>query len=653
MARFFIALFVCSVVWSSSSLAQDSFPRLSSADAATLKELQTACSNLKQLPELQNRKGRQSIADVEVFAKAVEWQLRYDEFPKKDYAKQAKQALKIGLKRAEALADGKPDWADQVGVTIRGYVSKVDGSVQPYALSLPEGVDPLSGKRWPLYVKLHGRAKTMNETNFISRHEGKPLPEGQTWIQLDVYGRGNNAYRWAGETDVFEAIKDVERRFRIDSKRITLHGFSMGGAGAWHLGMHHPGKWSSMGAGAGFVDFYRYQKQSGLRPRWQHQNLTIYDTVNYALNAANLPVVAYGGENDTQLQTGKMMKQAAEEVGVDFTLLVGKGMGHKFDDVSLKTFMDFHAAASKQGRPASLARDEIQFVTHTLKYNKCDWLTIQELNEVYVPTTITAKRAVDGTMKITTENVLAFSMSRDIAQNITADDSEILPCIDAAGGLLPDVYYVKDGNGWQVLNYEASLSFTGNPNRNKRHDLQGPIDDAFMNSFVCVTPTGTARSKEHAAWADWTLNRFRTEFDKWMRAKLPEVKDADLSVKQLQASNIILFGDPDSNSVLKSMLAELPIQWEDNIITVNDERYDMSNHGLSMIFPNPLNPKRYVVINSGHTFHDKDFKASNSWLFPRLGDIAIQKFEQTKDGFEETTIWAANFDSRWNLPKPE
>ncbi|MEP3481271.1 MAG: prolyl oligopeptidase family serine peptidase [Fuerstiella sp.] len=651
MIRFCIALLACCLASLDPTLAQDESSRLSEDTMQKFQELQADCAKLKLQPELQNRNGRQQVADVAVFAKAVEWQLKHNEFPKQGYARQAEEAIAIGRQRAKDLAGGKADWLNRTGVSIRGYVSAVDGSIQPYALSLPEGVDPLSGKRWPLYVKLHGRADTMNETNFISRHEGKPLPKGQTWIQLDVYGRGNNAYRWAGETDVFEAIKDVGRRFRIDSKRITVHGFSMGGAGAWHLGMHHPGKWSSMGAGAGFVDFYRYQKQSEQRPTWQHQNLTIYDTVNYALNAANLPVVGYGGENDSQLLTGKMMKQAAEKVGVDFKLLIGKGMGHKFDDVSLKSFMDFHAAASKKGRPASLSRDKIQFVTHTLKYNKCDWLTIQELDNVFAPTTITAERATDGTMKITTENVLAFSVSRDIAQDITADDSEKLPCIDAAEGLLPEVYYVKESGGWVELDYEASLSFTSNPNRNKRHDLQGPIDDAFMNSFVCVTPTGTARSKTHSAWANWTLNRFRTEFDKWMRAKLPEIKDADLSVEQLRDSNVILFGDPDSNSVLKSILAELPIQWEGKVITVNGDRYDMSKHGLSMIFPNPRNPKRYVVINSGHTFHDKDFKASNSWLFPRLGDIAIQKFERTEDGFSESTVWASNFDSRWNLPK--
>jgi hypothetical protein len=57
-----------------------------------------------------------------------------------------------------------------------------------------------------------------------------------------------------------------------------------------------------------------------------------------------------------------------------------------------------------------------------------------------------------------------------------------------------------------------------------------------------------------------------------------------------------------------------------------------------------------VVVNSGHTFHEKDFRSSNAWLFPRLGDISVQKFASAKEGaFEEQTVWSDIFDARWKL----
>ena len=86
---------------------------------------------------------------------------------------------------------------------------------------------------------------------FLTNNEGKAGPNPLPGVQMQVYGRGNNAYRWAGETDVFEAMADVRTRFAvpdplgfdpelkpgerlshslIDRNRVVLRGFSMGGA---------------------------------------------------------------------------------------------------------------------------------------------------------------------------------------------------------------------------------------------------------------------------------------------------------------------------------------------------------------------------------------------------------------------------------------
>lgn len=617
-----------------------------------LTELKDKVDKLATMPELQTRDGKQRLADVAVFAKAIEWQIRHKEFPKKDYAKQAAAVLQMGNYRADMLQRGKATWEQQVGATVRGYFSKVDGSVQPYALRLPEGVDPQAGDRWPLHVKLHGRANDMNETNFIFRHEGKKLPAEQTWIQLDVYGRGNNAYRWAGETDVFEAIADVRRRFRINDNRVTLHGFSMGGAGAWHLGLHHPAMWSSVGPGAGFVDFYKYQKQTEQRPAWQHANLGIYDAIDYSLNATNVPVCTYGGENDAQLVASTSVVEAAKKLGVEIKLLIGEGMGHKFHPDSFKEFMAFHQQKSEAGRLRGLGRKRIRFTTRSLKYNSCDWLTIDEVEKVYEPSTVEAELK-NGDVEIKTNNVAVLNVARDAGSNAVID-GDYLPCYSAADGLLPNVYYEKSRDGWAVLSYDESRAFQSNPDINKRHDLQGPIDDAFMSSFVCVKPTGTTQATVHAAWVDFTFNRFESEFDKWMRAKVRVVNDADLSQDQIHSNHLILFGDPASNSAIANVLSQLPVKWSNDEITVAGKTYSTKDHGLSLIFPNPLSPRHYVVINSGHTFHEKDFRNSNSWLFPRLGDIAVQKFTKQNDGsFSEETVWAENFNAGWLLPATE
>jgi len=98
------------------------------------------------------------------------------------------------------------------------------------------------------------------------------------------------------------------------------------------------------------------------------------------------------------------------------------------------------------------------------------------------------------------------------------------------------------------------------------------------------------------------------------------------------------------------VLEKLPVTWSREAIAIGGKTYSTRDHTIVMIFPNPLNTKRYVVINSGHTFHEKDFKASNSWLFPRLGDVAVLKFAKSENGYEEQTVWAEIFNNAWRLP---
>jgi dienelactone hydrolase len=650
-----LARIVSGVLFTAATLMpQAAFAEVTAEQKAAL---QTKLDDLQDRLKGSGVKPAKLLVDVQVFAKGVEWCLRHGEFypAKKEgqpsaWIKYCEDAIAAGNARLDELQAGTNSWTDQEGSTIRGYVSRVDGSVQPYALSLPAGFkDAESGYRWPLHVKLHGRGGTRNEVRFFNEHTGKKPQDGQNWIQLDVFGRTDNAYRWSGETDVFEALKDVQRRYRIDDLRITLWGFSMGGAGAWHLGLHHPSKWSSVGPGAGFVDFYEYQKQTEQLPSHQHRGLHIYDAVDYTLNMANVPLCTYGGELDAQLVASTKMVELAKEADVPVKLLIGPGVGHKFHPDTYKEFMAFHAEHTKKGRRRYPGNRSIRFVTWTLKYNRCEWLQIDELEKQYERTTVEGGVGPNGVLTLATKNVAALRIGRDVADQVELDGKR-LQLQGAADDLLPDVLYEKTSDGWELVEYEDTLAFDQNAGLHKRHNLQGPIDDAFMESFICVRGTDKPWSANQQAWADWTLSRFEQEFDKWLRGRIRVVNDDDLLSGHLIGNNLILFGDPGSNAIIAKFLKDLPIKWTESGIEVNGQTYDADSHGIALIYPNPLNPSRYIVINSGHTMHEQDFKASNSWLFPKLGDIAVQKFERNGDGFKESTVWAELFDGHWQLP---
>src|SRR5260370_41649006 len=206
--------------------AADSFP----PSAEQMRQMQDKLSALSA--RVKGLAARQVdaalLADVDVYRKAAEWILRYpEEFYTKAYAANAISALDKGLARAAELESGAPSWPKQKGRLVRAYISRVDGSVQPYGMVIP---DSYYRRPTRLDLILHGRGATLNEVSFIAAHDGaQPVPADQNFIQAEVFGRTNNAYRWAGETDIFEVLASVRQRYNIDPDRIVLRGFSMGG----------------------------------------------------------------------------------------------------------------------------------------------------------------------------------------------------------------------------------------------------------------------------------------------------------------------------------------------------------------------------------------------------------------------------------------
>lgn len=574
------------------------------------------------------------LADVEVYRKAGEWILRYpEEFYTKAYVANALKVLDHGIVRARELERGQPSWPQQKGRIVRAYRSAVDGSVQPYGLIIPESYDGSRPVR--LDLVLHGRGATLNEVSFIAGHESAtPVPATQDFIQLEVFGRGNNAYRWAGEADVFEALDSVEKRYRIDPARIVLRGFSMGGAGTWHIGLHHPARWVAMEAGAGFTETKRYAKLQEIPP-YQEATLHIYDAVDYSLNAVNLPVVGYGGEIDPQLQgSTNIREQLTREdfhfrheglnwFGTDLPsiFLVGPQTAHKFHPESKQTsdeFINRAVAKGKNDQP-----EHIRFVTYTPRYGGAFWIDVNSLERQYERAEIDAKHSA-GETTVSTKNVARIELA--VPGKVTVDGKSFR----AGTRTLEKVH-----GAWSPASGKTSLR--------KRHGLEGPIDEAFMDAFVCVRPTGKPMSPAAGEYASRTLDQFAKNFAKYFRGDVPIKDDRNVSEADIAQRNLILFGDPFSNSLIARVLSKLPVHWTADTITLAGKKFSAAEHVPALIYPNPLNPSRCVVINSGHTFGEADLRGTNALLYPRRGDYAVVR---SADG---STALAGLFNETWQV----
>lgn len=602
-----------------------------------------------------------AIADAGVFAKSVAWALRYDtQFTAIDVAL-LKKSLERAKERVAALEAGRQPWAARKGKIARAFVSAVDGSVQPYGLIVPAKYDPRKPMR--LDVVLHGSTRPvgMSELRFLNRFDegdgpGKDAPE-QGFLELHPLGRVENCYRWAGETDVFEAIEAVCRNYAVDRDRIVLRGMSMGASGTWHLGLKHPDRFVALGPYCGYVDTHEFSRtplatfvKVGPLPAHQEKALHMLDSIDYAANAGVVPAIACMGEKDVFFQAHVLMGKAMEKEGLKMVNLISPGTGHVIDPVTHKEQMrriGEYAAKGLDHKPR-----HVHFVTWTLKYSRCHWLQVLGLGEHYARAEVEARVVADGSVDVAEpKNVTRFAILPPLLQEAAPRlrvGGKVVP-LPAHEGIFPPrktVVGKRDGR-WVYLGELYDLRLDG-----KRPGVQGPIDDAFTTPFLCVRGTGKPWNPVVQRWSEASLKRFAYEWHRYFRGDLPVKDDVDVTEEDVRRCNLILFGDPSSNRWIGKVLPHLPVQWTRDELRLGPARYAAADHTPVLIQPNPLARGRYMVLNSGHTFHEKELASLNYLLFPRLGDWAVHKVggkvpENPSLPLDETVLRAGFFDERW------
>lgn len=541
-----------------------------------------------------------SNPDIAVVEKAVKWALEYNEFFKPEDIGRAKDILKYAQQPQK-----------KTGLIVHAYRSKIDGSLQPYGLVIPENYSP--ERKWRLDLWFHGRSEMLSEANFIWDRLNKPgefTPKNA--LVLHLYGRYCNAAKFAGEVDAFEALDDVRKRYAIDNDRILIRGFSMGGASAWQMGAHYAGLWAAVAPGAGFAEtpeFLHMKTEEVMAlPEWQRKLWHLYNATDYAVNFYNVPTIAYSGEVDGQKQAADIMTKYLEREHIELPHIIGPQTGHKYhpdSKIELEKRLTSIAERGRDPLPKS-----VRFVTYTLRYNQMEWITVDAMSKHWEPARVNGE-LTDGSLTLTTENVDALSLDPRVVRNAVIDGQN----------LRPSTSYHRRGTKW----------VSGKKLNGKRPGLQGPIDDAFLDNFIIVKPSG-----QPSAWVDAEMNRAIREWRRQFRGDAKVKLDKDITAEDVKSANLILWGDPQSNSIYKRIAGKLPMAWPKE-----------KDRALILIAPNPENRDRYVVLNSGFTFREFDY-LNNARQVPKLPDWAMIDTTVPPDAKAPGRIVSAGFfDEQW------
>ncbi|HZS05599.1 MAG TPA: prolyl oligopeptidase family serine peptidase [Blastocatellia bacterium] len=620
--------------------------------AALGKEIEALRVTLKDRPALLDL-----LPDVQIYHNAARYALAYNEFFKPEEIAVAKAQLRQGMERARALREGKAPWTEETGLVARGYVSEIDGSVQPYGLVVPASYQSNSPSRHRLDVWFHGRGETLSEVSFINDRQKNPgqFTPPDAFV-LHPYGRYCNANKFAGEVDLFEALAHARRHYPIDENRISVRGFSMGGAACWQFATHFAAMWAAAAPGAGFAetaDFLRVFADEALKPTWYEQKLWhLYDATDYAANLFNCPTVAYSGENDRQKQAADVMAKAMKAEGLELVHIIGPKTEHRYHPDSIKEInrrIDSIVARGRNPVPR-----EVRFTTWTLRYNRMLWVTVDAMEQHWERARVDAAIRDASAVQVKTQNVSALTLEMPSGlcpldntrqPTVAIDDQKII-----APAVMSDrswtAHFRRMGKTW------VAVASVDDGELRKRHGLQGPIDDAFMSSFMMVLPTGKAMNETIGAWVAseqaHAIRHWRQQFRGEARVKNDEaVTDEDIA-----SHNLILWGDPGSNKILARIADKLPIRWDTRGIRVGSQSFPAAQHVPVFIYPNPLNPKRYIVINSGFTYREYDY-LNNARQVPKLPDYAVVDVSVPPSARSVGGIVLAGFfGERWELLIP-
>ena len=574
-----------------------------------------------------------------------------------DRGRERLDALRAGVNGARLVVSGTAS-SDAPRLAVGGFRSRIDGSVQPYGLVLPAGFKVGESQPRRLDVWLHGRGEKMSEVAFLAQRlatVGEIAPADT--IVLHPYGRYSNAFKFAGEIDVLEAIGHAKTLFSIDEDRIVIRGFSMGGAGCWQLAVHYPGMWLAATPGAGFAEtreFLRtFQQQEFVPTAAQALLLHWYDCPDWANNLRHLPTIAYSGELDRQKQAADVMVAACKERGFEIPHVIGPQTAHKIHPDSKAEIEAFLARQVEQGRPA--APREIDFTTYTLRYPSHTWLTVTGLGAHWQEARVRAAVRSPQEVEITTTNVTGLALDVPYAAQLVEPGRAVRVRIDGTAVDVPPpagerwrTAFTKQADAWRLDAGHAPGAAT--PLR-KRPGLQGPIDDAFLDAFVFVGPEpGRAAASAADRWAAEEFARAKREWRRHYRGDVVERTPAGVSADDIATKHLVLFGTPESNPLIARVLPQLPVRREGADWVLGAARAPTATSLPVLVYPNPLNPDRYVVLNSGFTFREYAY-LNNARQIPMLPDWALVDAAEGRDVQLPGRILAEGFfDERWQLP---
>lgn len=541
---------------------------------------------------------------------------------------QWQEALSFYLECARA---GKDPFA---GMTsgVRTCRSPIDGQLLFYVFKLPADYRP--ERRYPLDVALHSGAGLTWQAGWIdgkpSAEPGRASKEPRIWIS--PCGRGNNCYAGMGEVAVMDAIADVQRHYPVDTDRVTIGGASMGGTGGFRLATLHPDVFAAAHSLTG-GPAYGVPVGNG---RFD-ASLLVDNLCNTGMCIWDAPKEGHWKTNHAYAEGLRERAKAYPGFYPNLELTDPKG-GHGIIDRRLQD--EGREWIRQQERNRYPKR--VIYKTYCLRYDGAYWTHIDTVDDPTAPARIEAELQHGNRMAVKVQNVDRFRLK--LVPELVGKIEEVEvrvnegPAFSAVAG--GEVFFVRVDNRWNV----AAARFP--PGLVKKHGQSGPVQDVFMGEPVLMV-YGTGERADAAAGekrVDAAVLRLFGPGDgsHTLHTGFERKADRDVTAADIAARHLVLFGTPAQNSLVRKIADKLPARFLDDGVEIAGQAHRGEGVGLVMVYPNPLNPERYVLLLP------EGYAGGSPWTYP---DYLVTKTVSGPKGTSQQVLAQGTFDTRWAEPR--
>lgn len=533
----------------------------------------------------------------------------------------------------------------------RTFISKIDNSVQYYSVQPQQ---PESTEQPALFLSVHGAAvPAMNQAQAYKQKDW-----GVVVAPTNRRPRGFNWEDW-GRIDALEVLDIAKKLYDTNPKKTYLTGHSMGGHGTWYLGVTYPGLFAAIAPCAGYPTLFEYGSHDGTISDPEKAS----DMEKFLLRASNgsNPVamkenylnhgiyVLHGDSDRTvPVYLARQMRKVLGEFHPDFCYYEYPGGSHWYGDHSMDWFpiFDYFKWHSlKTNREKTI----VNFSTvNPAVSSELAWAKIEAQDRYLDYATInlrqdTTKISITGTTKNVTDlsfDLNHFAMNETLS--IKLDETPTLTYI--IDNPADRVYLAKRDGDWQFSKAPSPIQ--------KGVHRNGTFKEAFDNNMVFVY--GTAGKKAENAWA---YNKARFDAESWhyrANGAVDIVADKNFDPADYPNRGVILYGNSDTNSAWKKLLASCPLQVKRNELSLGDTVLKGDDLAAYFYYPRQDSDTAGISVITGTGATGMNNANANQYFAGGSGfvDFMIFDSDMLENGVSGVKM-AGFWDKNWSLEKAE